>query len=83
MDIIVPYIFFLYMFISTWIVMMNYEKINNFSSSRTVCVAFISLTIAMFTFLGVATLYHKETKKENFKKNIDEFLPHSPFQSFF
>lgn len=72
MNAIVPYVFFFYMFISTWIIMMNYDKIKDFSSSQRTCYAFISITIALFAFVGVATLYHCETKEDEYKEKIKD-----------
>ena len=72
MNAIIPYVFFIYMFIATWIIMMNYDKINEFSSSKKVCYGFISITIALFTFIGAATLYHFETKEDEYKVKIKD-----------
>lgn len=70
MDPIVPYIFFIYVFIVTWWLLMNYETIKEFSSSMRSCNGFIAITVAIFVFVGVATLYNIESKEESKKRNI-------------
>lgn len=72
MNAIVPYVFFLYMFILTWIIMMNYNDIKKFTDSDRTCIAFISITISLFVFVGVATLYNLESKDENYKEKIKD-----------
>lgn len=54
---------------------MNYETIKKFSSSMRICNAFISITISMFVFIGVATLYNLENKQCNYKDKMNEVLP--------
>ena len=65
-----PYLFFLYMFISTWILLMNKDSIERNSSSKRVYFGFISTTVAIFAFVGVATLYHVEHQNEDYKELI-------------
>lgn len=72
MNATLPYIFFLYMFISTWILVMNYKNIRNFSSSERSAVAFISLSVAIYSFVGVATVYHMEHMHDDCKELIKE-----------
>lgn len=63
------------MFISTWIIMMNYDNIKEFCSNKRTCYGFISITIALFTFIGVATIYHFETKEDEYKEKIKTVYP--------
>lgn len=72
MNAIIPYVFFLYMFILTWIIMMNYESIKKFTDSNTTCIAFISIVISLFVFVGVATLYNLETRGEDYHEKIKD-----------
>lgn len=72
MNAIIPYVFFLYMFILTWIIMLNYPTIEKFTNSKLTCISFISITISLFVFVGVATLYHFETKDDEFKDKIKD-----------
>lgn len=71
MNAILPYIFFLYMFISSWILLMNYKTIREFSSSERSAVAFISLCLSIYTFVGVATMYHMEHLHDDCKELIN------------
>lgn len=79
MEAIVPYIFFIYMFIITWIMLMNYDKIKSFSSSDRVSIGFISITIALFSFIGAAIIYRRETNVEDFRHKIKDVCPDMPF----
>ena len=79
MEPVVPYIFFVYIFIITWILLLNYDKIKSFSSSDRVSIGTISITIALFAFIGVAVLYHGEIKENEFKDKIKDVWPDSPF----
>lgn len=72
MNVIIPYLFFIYMFIVTWVILLNYETIDSLTSNKIQCFTFISLTISLFTFVGVATLYNLETNPEDFKENIKD-----------
>jgi hypothetical protein len=74
MNAIVPYIFFIYVFIVTWWILLHYKTIKEFSSTMIMCNAFISITIAIFVFVGVATIYHIEHKNENYEQLIDDIL---------
>lgn len=82
MDAFVPYIFFIYMFIITWVLLLNYDEIKSFSSSDRISIGTISITIALFAFIGAAVLYHGETKKDEFKEKIKDICPESPFDFF-
>lgn len=75
MNPIIPYLFFIYIFISTWIVLLNYDEIKKFSSSMVFCNAYISIVIGLFVFVGVATLYNLETRGDNYKNKIKELCP--------
>jgi len=75
MEAFLPYLFFIYMFIATYIILMNYDKIKNFSSNMRYCNAFISIVIALFVFVGVATVYNLENRNENYKEKIKEICP--------
>ena len=68
----IPYFFFLYMFISSWIMMMNYDKIKSFSSSMRTCNGFISLSIAIFAFVGSAMLYNIDNRDSDYYENIKD-----------
>ncbi len=52
--------------------MMNYESIKKFTDSERSCIAFISITIALFVFVGVATLYNLESRNEDYKEKIKD-----------
>lgn len=75
MNPIVPYIFFVYIFIATWIIMMNYDNIKMASSSKTISIAYVSIAIATVVFVGVATLYNIESKDEDYKEKIKYIRP--------
>lgn len=75
MNAIIPYIFFIYIFILTWIVMMNYDNIKTFTKDQLSTVTFISLLISIFVFVAVATLYNIESKNENYKEKIKDITP--------
>lgn len=72
MNAAVPYVFFIYIFILTWIIMMNYDKIKEFTSSERSRISFISVTISLFVFVGVATIYNLESRGENYKEKIKD-----------
>uniref|UniRef100_A0A6C0BCV7 Uncharacterized protein n=1 Tax=viral metagenome TaxID=1070528 RepID=A0A6C0BCV7_9ZZZZ len=72
MNALVPYIFFLYMFVGSWILLMNYKKILNFSKTERSCCAFICTSLAIFSFIGAATIYHLENLDSNFKELIKD-----------
>jgi fucose 4-O-acetylase-like acetyltransferase len=74
MEPIIPYIFFIYVFIVTWWLLMNYETIKEFSSSMRECNGFISITVAIFVFVGVATLYNIDTRDEDYKEKINAMM---------
>lgn len=54
---------------------MNYEMIKGFSSSMRTCNGFISITIAIFVFVGVATLYNLDTREEDYKDKVSGVIP--------
>ena len=60
------------MFIATWIMLMNYNNIRKFSSSDRICYGFISIAIATYVFVGVATLYHMEHLNDDYKELIKD-----------
>lgn len=68
----VPYFFFLYTFIVTWIMLMNYDQIKKFSSSMRTCNGFISISIASFIFIGTAMIYNIDNRNEDYHKRIHE-----------
>lgn len=72
MNAVVPYIFFIYIFLVTWIMLMNYERILDFSSGKRSCFAFISIIIALVTFVGIATIYNIESRDEDYKEKIKD-----------
>lgn len=67
-----PYFFFLYMFVSTWVMMMNYDKIKGMSSSPQICYGFISITIGLLAFIGSAALYNIDNKECDYHEKIRE-----------
>lgn len=72
MHAIIPYVFFIYIFLVTWICLYNYETIMNFSKNKAYGFGFISLVIACVAYVGVATLYYLETDECDFAKKIDD-----------
>lgn len=79
MNAIVPYIFFIYMFILTWVLLLNYDKIKSFSSSDRISIGFVALTIGLFAFIGAAAIYHRETREDEFREKMKDVYPDSPF----
>lgn len=75
MDIIVPYVFFIYMFIATWLLMMNYETIKGTCSSRRIAIGYVSVAIALFVFVGVAVLYNIDSSEEDYKEKTKMIKP--------
>lgn len=75
MDIIIPYVFFLYMFISTWLIMMNYETIKESCSNRRLAIGYVSITIAIFVFVGVAVIYNIDSSEEDYKEKTLRIKP--------
>lgn len=75
MNAAVPYVFFVYVFIVTWWLLLNYEAIQKFCSTKRIAIAFVSITIAIFVFIGVATVYNLENKDCNYKEKINEIIP--------
>lgn len=68
----IPYFFFIYIFISSWIMMMNYDTIKSFSSSEVTCNGFISLSIAILAFIGSAILYNIDNRDCDYHEKINE-----------
>lgn len=70
----IPYFFFLYIFITTWIMMMNYDNIKVITSSMRTCNGFISLSIAIFAFVGAAMIYNIDNRHEEYHEKINELF---------
>lgn len=51
---------------------MNYNKIKSFSSDMRICNGFISLTLSVFIFVGVAAVYNCENRDQDYKEKIKE-----------
>lgn len=60
------------MFLVTWIMLMNYEKILEFSSGKRSCFAFIAIVISLVAYVGVATIYNLDSRDEDFKEKIKD-----------
>ena len=52
--------------------LMNYSEIRKFSSSDRTCYGFISIAIAIYAFVGVATIYHIEHQNDDYKDLIKD-----------
>lgn len=70
----IPYFSFLYMFIVTYVLMMNYESIKDFSSSMKICNSFIALSIALVAFVGTAMVYNIDNRESNYHERIQELM---------
>lgn len=55
--------------------MMNYDTIKKSSSSNRICIAYISTTIALFVFIGVAVIYNIESSEEDYKEKTMRIKP--------
>lgn len=74
MDTIIPYLFFIYTFIVSWICIMNYDTILKMSTSKRTALCSMSLFISIVVFVGVSTIYHFETNEDDFKSKISNFM---------
>lgn len=70
----VPYFFSLYIFIMTYVMMMNYDTIKDFSSSMRTCNGFIALSIALVTFAGLASIYNIDNRNCDYHEKINELM---------
>lgn len=52
--------------------MMNYESIKQNSSSMRTCNGFISLSIALFAFVGAAVIYNIDNRDNDYHERIHE-----------
>lgn len=74
MNPIIPYIFFLYIFIITWVIIKNYDLIKSVSKSKLQLVATISLLISSVVFVGLCTIYYIDCHyyNEDFEKKFED-----------